>query len=61
MRQRDSGVLGVFLRKIFKKVICAKFSLGDVREVILQEFYPGKEGFDAVRAYWKSQRSRGDE
>ena len=32
------------------------YYFGNVRRVILTEFYPGKEGYYGVQHYWKEQR-----
>ncbi len=32
------------------------YSFRDARIFLLQEFYPGKEGFYAVKEYWRSKR-----
>jgi len=65
--ERITGVCGLDASKSNGKSFCAIESqliashyprFKRVRELLLKEFYPGKEGFDMVKHYWREQRQR---
>ncbi|HLC61120.1 MAG TPA: hypothetical protein VJJ52_06865 [Candidatus Nanoarchaeia archaeon] len=63
-RIRDSSPLvGIFNENGWEQmeeqddvVIGPKYYFGDVRRIVLEEFYPGRGGFDRIRRYWKENR-----